>query len=94
MRRLRPARARLYQSAAYTDLASRLAVNVRRLREAAGWTQEHAAAQCEIGPRMFQAIEAGTKAPVNATLVTLGRLSKGFDVDVVQLLRPSKYSRP
>lgn len=82
MRRRRADRARLYRSARYRELVERIATNVRRMRKALDWTQEYAAEQCELAPRMFQAIEAGD---VNATLVTLARLAAGFGVDATQL---------
>jgi transcriptional regulator with XRE-family HTH domain len=82
-RRRRPERARLYRSASYREIAARLATNVRKLRLARGWTQEHAAEQCDLAPRMLQAIEAGD---VNATLITLSRLSTGLEVPIERLL--------
>ena len=90
MRRRRPERARLYRSPAYRELADRLAANVRRWRMARGWTQEEAAFRCELGVRQFQGIEA---AETNLTLVTLGRLAMGFDIDGAQLFRPSPPRR-
>lgn len=87
MRRRRPSRARLYQSAPYRDLALLLASNIRRLRDVRGWTQEQAAEQCEIAPRMLQAIEAGD---ANITLVTIARLTVGLDVDASKLFARSR----
>lgn len=88
MRRQRVARARLYR---YLDLVRRLATNVRALREAAAWTQEQAAEYCDIGARMYQAIEA---ADSNCTLITVARLASGFRVDPSHLLSaPEKRTR-
>jgi transcriptional regulator with XRE-family HTH domain len=87
MRRRRADRARLYRSRSYTELAAQLAATVRALRLARRWTQEHAAEQCGLAPRMLQAIEAGD---ANATLVTLARLADGFGVDGATLLAPPR----
>jgi len=82
-RRGKEEREAFYRSAAYRDLEARLAANVRALRAERDWSQELAAEQCGLSPRVVQTVEAGT----NATLVTLARLADGFDVDVTRLLR-------
>lgn len=64
------------------DLRHRLAVAVRRLRGARGWTQEAAAEAAHLNPRHFQKIEMGS---VNLTIRTLERLCGAFGVDVHEL---------
>lgn len=75
----------------FVDLASgslrpRLAVNTRRVREAADWTQEAVADRCDIDVRMLQRIEAGE---LNVSLETVERLALGLDVDPTVLLQPA-----
>jgi transcriptional regulator with XRE-family HTH domain len=84
-RRRKADRAKLYESPVYQDLQQRLAVNVRRLRTAKGWTQEECAHTCEMPVRLLQGVEGGSD---NVTLVTLSRLVAGFGVDVQELLAP------
>ncbi|MCY1075182.1 helix-turn-helix domain-containing protein [Archangium lansingense] len=84
-RQRRPERAEQYESAAYRDLQARLAASVRHLREVKGWTQEEAAHRCGMTTRLFQRVEG---EDVNLTFTTLARLCDGFEVDVVQVLKP------
>jgi transcriptional regulator with XRE-family HTH domain len=64
-------------------LDARLAVNVRRLREAKGWTQEECASQCgRLDPAVLRVIEA---ANANVTATTVARLCDGLGVDVLDL---------
>jgi transcriptional regulator with XRE-family HTH domain len=59
---------------------------VRKLREAHGWTLEQAAEEMDLDPTQLAKIEAGT---VNVTMVTLVRIADGFAIDVAGLF-PSK----
>jgi transcriptional regulator with XRE-family HTH domain len=68
----------------WSSLAKRLASSVRAERQHRGWTQEEAAAACELNMRHYQKLEAGS---VNATLETLGRLCRAFEVDVSRLFK-------
>jgi transcriptional regulator with XRE-family HTH domain len=81
-RRRRRGRLALYRNPAYLALLERVAVNVRRLREAQELTQQEAADQAEIALRMWQAIES---AESNLTVLTLARVSAGLDVDPAEL---------
>lgn len=65
------------------ELRTVLAHNVRRLRDARGWTQETAAEHLGIAPTHVQKLEYGI---VNVTLKTLGQLCRGFAVPAHELL--------
>lgn len=71
------------RSPSYRVLVERLAVNVRRLREARGWTQEECAYRCgELDAAVLRTIEAAT---ANVTTATVARLCDGLEVDVLEL---------
>ncbi|WP_223760815.1 helix-turn-helix transcriptional regulator [Myxococcus sp. RHSTA-1-4] len=89
-RRRRPERAEQYESDAYRELQRRLAAAVRRLREQKGWTQEEAAHRCGMTVRVFQRMEG---EEVNVTFTSLARLCEGFEVDVGELLKPSRAEK-
>lgn len=67
-----------------TYLATRLAVNVRRLRTALGFSQEELAGACGLHRTYVGAIE---RAERNPSLATVEALSKGLGVDPVVLLQ-------
>lgn len=90
-RRRRAERQGQYESDAYRKLLRRFTANLRRLREARGWTQEEAGAHCGMVMQQYQRIES---ASVNVTFTTLVRLSEGFEVDVQELLTPVEASPP
>jgi transcriptional regulator with XRE-family HTH domain len=75
------------RAATEEDLHQRLALNVRRLREAAGLTLEQAAERSGMYWRHWQKVEAGE---VNATLRTLARLGLALEVDPGELIGASK----
>lgn len=83
------------RSETFQMIVERLAVNVRRLREAKGWTQEECAGRCgRLDPAVLRVIEAAT---ANVTATTVARLCDGFGVDVCELLAPApplKKRRP
>ncbi len=63
---------------------ARIGANVRRLREAKGWTQEECADQCkEMSAPLLRRIEL---ASTNVTALTLSRLAEGLGVDASELL--------
>jgi transcriptional regulator with XRE-family HTH domain len=90
MRRRRSERAGQYEGATYKDLQHRLAANVRKLRDARGWSQEEAAHKSDMATRLLQRIES---ADVNMTLTTLSRLSEGFETDICQLFEATRPPR-
>lgn len=86
MRRRNTDREALYASPAYRALLGRIGANVRRLREAKGWTQEECADRCgEMSAPLLRRIEL---ASTNVTALTLARLAEGLDVDAAELLAP------
>ena len=92
MRRRSKTREELYQGAAYLRTLARVAANVRRLREARGWTQEEAAFQCDdMASPLLRRVEL---AATNVTALTLTRLATGFGVDVAELLAPVDAPAP
>jgi transcriptional regulator with XRE-family HTH domain len=66
-------------------LAQILAVNVRRLRKAKGYSQESFAVACGLHRTYVGAIE---RAEYNVTLQTLEALAKALDISVPELLTP------
>lgn len=67
------------------DLKEVMAVNVRRLRHAKGWTQEELAERSALTARYIGAIE---RADVSASVTVLGQVAKGLDVEPIELIRP------
>lgn len=71
----------------YRAVVERIGANVRKLREARGWTQEECAYRCQdLGPALLRTIEAGR---TNVTAATLVRLSDGLGVDIAELFVPA-----
>jgi len=87
MQRRDPERAGFYTDPAYLNLLGRVGANLRRLREAKGWTQEECAHRCgDMAPPLLRRIEL---ASTNITAVTITRLCKGLDVDPSELFAPT-----
>ena len=68
-------------------LLSILAKNVRRCRNAKGWTQEELAHVSGFHRTYVGAVERGER---NLTLSTLSALAEALDTTVIALLRESK----
>jgi transcriptional regulator with XRE-family HTH domain len=81
-----PKRAELFGET-YEGVVTRIGANLRRLREARGWTQEECAFQCkDLGPALLRTIEAGR---TNITAATIARLCDGLGVDAAELFAPA-----
>lgn len=92
MQRLPSNRDALYELPEYVGLLGRVAANVRRLREARGWTQDEAADRCvKMGTLVYAGVE---RAEGNFTALTLARLAIGFEVDAQTLLEPAPAPPP
>ena len=79
-----------YRSPGYGETLSRVAANVRHLREARAWTQEEVCSRAEsMSERLYRLVESGK---TNVTAATLTRLAEAFDVDVAVLLAPVRSS--
>lgn len=80
-------RVQLQKTPGYEEIVERVAANVRRLREARGWTQEDAAHRCAgLHVTLYRTVEGGR---TNITATTLARLCAGFEVDVKELFEPA-----
>ena len=82
-RRRKKTREHQYESGAYLSILERIAVNCRRLRESAEWTQEEAAHNIGLSTRLLQRAEA---CDANLTLTTIARLCQGYEVDISELV--------
>lgn len=69
--------------AASKPLRSVLAENVRRARDARGWSQEHLAERAGLTQVYISQIETSKTA---ASVDTIEKLAAGFDVDARELL--------
>jgi transcriptional regulator with XRE-family HTH domain len=67
-----------------SNLNSRLAENVRRLRQELRLSQEDAAARCGLHRTYLGAVE---RAERNITLTTLEQIAEGLGTDPLSLLR-------
>jgi transcriptional regulator with XRE-family HTH domain len=67
-----------------------LGTNVRRLREARGWTQAELAERAGVEPRTIQGLELG----VSARLSTIVAVANVLGVPVARLFRRASVPRP
>jgi transcriptional regulator with XRE-family HTH domain len=65
------------------DPTAQFAANLRRLRLAAGLTQERLSAVTQMEPSEISRLERGGRDP---QLVTMVRLARGLDVTVAELV--------
>jgi transcriptional regulator with XRE-family HTH domain len=87
MRRTNPRRAKFYERPSYLAIIGRIATNVRRLREARGWSQAELAFRAdEMEVVALQGIERGAS---NTTVVTIARLCDALSIDVRELMEPA-----
>jgi transcriptional regulator with XRE-family HTH domain len=69
------------------SVSKRFQKRLKALRKERNWTQEKAAAVCDVGYKLFQLYELGIKK--NPGLLTLEKIAHGFNLDVSELLAPS-----
>jgi transcriptional regulator with XRE-family HTH domain len=69
------------------DLKDTVAVNVRRLRNQKGWTQEDLADRVGLSVRYLGQIE---RAQTSTTVTVLGRLAMALKVEVVELVKTTR----
>jgi hypothetical protein len=82
-----PERFELFKTATCQRLASDFTLNVCRVREARGSTQEEAAYRSrELDPAMLRTIEAGD---ANLTITPIARLCDGLETSVIELFVPA-----
>jgi len=67
------------------DIALQLAEKVHRLRTERRWSQEKLAELAKVNSKHVQDIEG--KEPHNATILTLQKLAKAFDMEPWELLK-------
>ncbi len=65
------------------DICRQVGRNVRRLREAKGWSQEHLAAEVELHRTYISGIERGVRNP---TVKIVAKLAAQLDVAPSKLL--------
>lgn len=65
------------------DIRKRLGMNVRRLREAKGWSQEAFAEEAGIHRTYVSDIERGARNP---TILVIEKLAAPLDVEAARLL--------
>jgi transcriptional regulator with XRE-family HTH domain len=73
----------------YSRVRKLLARNIRRQREALGFTQEDAAHASGMAARHYQKLEAGE---LNVTLHTLAKVAKGLRCELSNLFSEQKQN--
>jgi len=67
-----------------------VALNLKRLRQDAGLSQEELAERCGVHRTYMGSVERGER---NITLDTLQRIAQSLNVEPLSLLRPADQSR-
>ncbi|MEX2979686.1 helix-turn-helix domain-containing protein [Serratia fonticola] len=67
------------------ELQIKFGQRVRELRKERGWSQEEFADRCGLDRTYVSGIERGVRNP---TLVVIGILAIGFDIQVYDLFKP------
>jgi transcriptional regulator with XRE-family HTH domain len=89
-RRRKDSRAEDYKDPAFLANMERIAGNLQRLRKKREWTIEDAAFHCRLASSQVQGLEKGWGSP---TVLTLGKLCKGFGVDLSELTRKPRRKK-
>ncbi|MGB6535088.1 MAG: helix-turn-helix transcriptional regulator [Xanthobacteraceae bacterium] len=66
------------------DLKEAMALNLRRVRQAKGLTQEDLAARAGLSVRYLGSIE---RAAVSASVTVLGQIARALRIDACELIR-------
>lgn len=69
------------------DIQRQLGLNVRRLREKCGWSQEELAAQSHLHRTYISGVERGIRNP---TVAVLQEIAAALDVPPAKLLESAK----
>jgi len=69
-----------------SSASARFQKRLKDLRRQRGWTQEKAAAECDVSYKLFQLYELGVKG--NPGLLTLEKIARGFSLDIHELFSP------
>lgn len=73
------------------DLKEVMAINLRRLRHAKGWTQEELAERAGLTSRYIGAIE---RADVSASVTVLGQIADALELEASELIQPLATNGP
>jgi transcriptional regulator with XRE-family HTH domain len=74
---------------AMADLKDIVAVNVRRLRNARGWTQEELADRVGLSTRYVGRVE---RAQASMSITVLGRLADALKVEATDLVKRTRVT--
>ena len=66
------------------DIRQRVGLNLKRLREERGKSQEELAFDCDLHRTYVSGVERGVRNP---TVVVLHRLARGLKVDIAEFFR-------
>ena len=70
-----------------SGIRMRLAVNLRRMRERRGWSQETLAEHAELHRTYVSGLERGTRNP---TIGVLEKIARALNTDVSELVKGKK----